>query len=122
MIAKGQFDINLSPQNDEISAGRMLIDKTYTGDFTGTGSGQMISKRTSSGTAVYYAIEEVTGQLNGKTGAFTLVHSGAMDKTSQSLTVTILAGSGEGELSNISGSLEIIQENGDHSYVLNYTL
>ena len=122
MTAKGQFEINLSPQDDESPAGRMLIDKTYTGDLTGKGIGQMISKRTSSGSAVYYAIEEFTGQLNGKTGTFTLIHSGAMDKISQSLTVSVLAGSGEGELSDLTGTLEIIQDNGNHSYVMDYTL
>ena len=52
MSAKGQFEVSLTPQNDEFSAGRMLIDKTYTGDLTGTGIGQMISKRTEAGSAV----------------------------------------------------------------------
>ena len=122
MSAKGQFEVSLTPQNDELSAGRMLIDKTYTGDLTGTGIGQMISKRTETGAAVYYAIEEFSGKLNGKSGAFTFIHSGAMDKNSQSLEVTILAGSGKGELSDISGTLQIIQENGNHSYVLEYEL
>lgn len=122
MTAKGQFEINLSPQDDESPAGRMLIDKTYTGDLTGKGIGQMISKRTSSGSAVYYAIEEFTGQLNGKKGTFTLIHSGAMDKASQSLTVTVLTDSGEGELRELTGTLEIIQDNGNHSYVMDYTL
>ncbi|WP_353519027.1 DUF3224 domain-containing protein [Thalassotalea sp. SU-HH00458] len=122
MIAKGQFNISLTPQDDESPAGRMLIDKTYTGDLIGSGIGQMISKRTVAGTAVYYAIEEFSGQLKGRTGAFTLVHSGVMDKTSQSLTVTVLAGSGEGEFSDLSGTLDIIQENGVHSYIFNYSL
>eukprot|EP00487_Bulimina_marginata_P005095 TRINITY_DN22516_c0_g1_i1.p1 TRINITY_DN22516_c0_g1~~TRINITY_DN22516_c0_g1_i1.p1 ORF type:complete len:123 (+),score=23.82 TRINITY_DN22516_c0_g1_i1:16-384(+) len=122
MSAKGQFEINLTPQQDENPAGRMLIDKTYNGDLSGAGIGQMISKRTETGSAVYYAIEEFSGQLKGKSGSFTLIHSGAMNKESQSLEVVILAGSGAGELSNISGTLQIIQENGSHSYVLDYAL
>lgn len=122
MSAKGKFEVHLAPQNDEIPAGRMLIDKTYSGDLQGRGIGQMISKRTPKGTAVYYAIEEFTGQVNGVSGGFTLIHSGEMNKESQSLDVTILNGSGAGQLSNISGSLQIIQENETHSYVLNYTL
>ncbi len=93
MSAKGQFEINLTPQKDENSEGRMLIDKTYSGDLTGTGIGQMISKRTELGSAVYYAIEEFSGELNGKLGSFTLIHSGVINKESQTLEITVLEGS-----------------------------
>ncbi|MDG1751655.1 MAG: hypothetical protein P8I03_08345, partial [Thalassotalea sp.] len=37
MSAKGIFEINLTPQQDENPSGRLLIDKTYSGDLTGTG-------------------------------------------------------------------------------------
>lgn len=47
MTAKGTFDVDLQPQDDaDTPAGRMVIDKTYSGDMTGSGKGQMISKRT----------------------------------------------------------------------------
>ncbi len=122
MSAKGQFEVNLVPQEDENPAGRMLINKTYIGNLEGSGVGQMISKRTPTGEAVYYAIEEFSGLLDGKKGSFTLVHSGSMNKESQSLSVLILEGSGDDELKNISGSMKIIQEGGNHSYDLDYTL
>ena len=86
MSAKGKFEVNLLPQeNDEAPAGRMIINKSYQGGIVGSGVGQMISKGTESGTAVYYAIEEFTGSVKGKTGAFTLIHKGHMSKESQSL-------------------------------------
>ena len=122
MSAKGQFEVNLEPQKDENPAGRMVINKTYNGDLIGSGVGQMISKRTSTGEAVYYAIEEFTGLLDGKPGSFTLIHSGSMNKESQSLSVVILDGSGDGELKSISGSMKIIQESGSHSYIIDYVL
>jgi len=104
MTANGTFEVDLAPQEDAGSpAGRMLIRKTYLGDLTGSGTGQMISKRTENGTAVYYAIEEFSGSVVGKNSSFTLVHSGFMSKESQSLEVTILEGLGSGELQNISG-------------------
>ena len=121
MSAKGSFTVNLAPQKDDAPAGRMVIDKNYTGDLTGSGVGQMISKRTD-GSSAYFAIEEVKGTLNGKNGSFTLLHSGFMNKDSQSLDVEILEGSGDGELSDISGTMSIIQEDGQHSYVLEYKL
>ena len=123
MSAKGKFEVNLEPQKDEDApAGRMIIKKTYSGDLIGSGVGQMISKRTDGGSAVYYAIEEFAGKVNGKSGAFTLIHKGFMSKESQSLDVVILEGSGEGELKNITGTMSIVQDGGNHTYELNYKL
>ena len=123
MDAKGTFEVNLTPQDDADSpAGRMVIDKNYLGDMNGSGIGQMISKRTESGTAVYYAIEEFSGSVESKSGAFTLVHKGYMSKESQSLKVVILEGSGSGELENISGSMVIVQDANGHTYELTYEL
>ena len=123
MYAKGAFEVNLAPQADAGSpAGRMTIDKTYQGDINGSGIGQMISKRTESGTAVYFAIEEFSGSVEGKSGAFTLLHRGFMSKESQSLEVVVLEGSGSGELKNISGSMIIDQGANGHTYEFSYEL
>ena len=123
LSAIGTFEVNLSPQEDaETPAGRMLISKSYRGGMEGSGAGQMISKMLDSGTAVYYAIEEFSGSVMGKSGGFTLVHQGHMDKESQSLEVKILEGSGSGELEAISGSMTIVQDEGGHSYTLQFEL
>ena len=123
MVAKGTFEVTLTPQvDDSFPAGRMVIDKIYQGDINGSGIGQMISKRTESGTAVYHAIEEFSGSVNGKSGAFTLIHKGHMSKESQSLEVVILEGSGSGELENITGSMTITQDTNGHTYELTYEL
>lgn len=123
MTIKGSFDIELTPQEDPTSpAGRMLISKAYTGGLSGKAKGQMLSKRTSSGTAAYTAIEEFEGKVEGKQGAFTLIHVGFMSPQSQRLDITILEGSGTGELTGISGTLSIIQEENKHYYELTYSL
>ena len=123
MIAKGTFEADLQPQADaDFPAGRMVIDKTYSGDITGSGKGQMISKRTEGGAAVYYAVEEFSGSVEGKNGAFTLIHKGHMTKESQTLDVEILDGSGSGELEGISGAMVITQDSNGHAYELSYKL
>jgi len=123
MTATGTFEVNLDPQADaDFPAGRMVIDKIYSGDVSGTGKGQMISKRTDGGAAVYYAVEEVSGSVDGKNGAFTLIHKGHMTRESQTLQVEILEGSGTGELEGISGSMAITQDSNSHSYELTYEL
>ena len=123
MTAKGSFEIDLEPQSDSAAPmGRMLISKTYVGNIEARGSGQMLSKRTDNGVAVYCAIEEVVGSVNGKNGTFTLLHNGYMSKEHQSLEIQIVQGTGTGELTNIQGTLEITQSETGHSYELSYSL
>ena len=123
MTASGSFDVKLDPQKDETApAGRMIINKQYSGGLAGEGVGQMLSKRTESGVAVYAAIEEFSGTVDGKKGAFTLIHNGYMTSESQTLKIEIIEGSGSGELKNISGELSITQVDGTHNYELNYKL
>lgn len=119
----GSFDVAMEPQKDsDAPVGRMLIKKQYSGGLSGSGIGQMLSKHTESGIAIYVAIEEFEGSLGGKVGSFTLVHNGFMTADSQTLEVKILQGSGSDELENISGSMEISQADGGHQYTLTYQL
>ena len=123
MSASGAFEINLDPQADELApAGRMIMNKIYSGGLEGAGAGQMISKRTEKGASAYSAVEEFDGVLDGRSGTFTLIHTWYMTAEEQSLEVKVLEGSGTGELEEISGSLQIIQEDGKHKYVLTYEL
>jgi hypothetical protein len=123
MSAEGAFEVDLAPQVDaDAPAGRMTMNKRYEGDLIGSGVGQMISKRTEGGTAVYYAIEEFSGSVDGRRGGFTLVHRGRMDHDGQSLEIAVLEGSGSGELAAISGSMQITQDANGHRYALEYEL
>ena len=123
MSIAGIFEVQLSPQNDETApTGRMIINKQYQGAMSGSGVGQMISKRTQAGMAIYYAIEEFAGSIDGLEGGFTLVHQGFMSEKESSLDINILEGSGYGQFANISGRVTITQENGTHRYELKYEL
>jgi hypothetical protein len=123
MYATGDFEVELAPQEDAgAPAGRMILNKSYEGAMTGLGIGQMISKRTENGAAAYYAIEEFSGSVDGKTGAFTLVHQGRMNKDAQSLEIAVLEGSGSGELTTIAGSMLITQDENGHRYEFRYEL
>ncbi|NVJ66760.1 MAG: DUF3224 domain-containing protein [Gammaproteobacteria bacterium] len=120
---KGSFEVNLNPAQDDIDMGRFLLDKTYQGPLSGSAKGQMLSHRTSvEGSAGYVALEHFEGELDGKKGGFSLVHKGLMENGTNSLNITIIPNSGSGELRSISGSLEIIIEDGKHFYELNYQL
>lgn len=74
------------------------------------------------GTADYVAIEQVIGALHGRIGTFVIRHSGTMTRGSLQLTVTVVPNSGTGQLEGLAGKMEIIIEEGKHSYEFHYTL
>jgi hypothetical protein len=101
----------------------MLIDKRFEGDLEATSKGQMLAAGTSvAGSAGYVAMEQVTGVLGGRSGAFVLQHSGTMERGAASLTVSVVPDSGTGELEGLTGTMDIIIEEGQHSYVFDYAL
>lgn len=126
MQAKGAFDVQLKPAPPETArarVGRMLMDKTYFGDLVGTAQGEMLSAgNPAAGSASYVAIEHVSGSLNGKVGDFALAHAGTMHNGANDLTITIVPGSGTGELAGISGKLTLSITGNQHYYDIDYQL
>ena len=118
--AKGEFTITMTPVD---GSNTLKLEKQYQGDLMAEGFGEMLATRSKvEGSASYVAIEAVTGTLKGKKGAFTLVHLGVMQGEKRELQVNISPDSGTDELEGISGSLDIIIQDGKHSYVLEYLL
>lgn len=122
--ATGTFDVTLTPQPTDASPlGRMRIDKQFHGDLEGTGRGEMLAFSSDvEGSAGYVAMERVTGTLHGRRGSFVLQHSGTMERGAQHLQLTVVPDSGTGQLTGLSGSMQIIIAEGTHSYVFDYTL
>ena len=127
MQAKGTFEVRVVPLaadegTDTGGFGRLSIDKTFSGDLTGSSKGQMVGAFTAvEGSAGYVALERVTGTLNGKKGSFILQHSGTMKKGVSTMLVTVVPDSGTEELTGLAGAMEIIIEGKKHSYVFDYT-
>jgi hypothetical protein len=105
------------------SIGRYALDKQFHGDIEGASKGEMLSAGDpSKGSAGYVAIEHITGTLHGHTGSFALQHNGSMNQGTFLLEVTVVPGTGTGELTGISGTMKIIISAGKHSYTFDYTL
>ncbi len=127
MQAKGTFEVKVVPLagdegTDTGGFGRLSIDKTFSGDLTGSSKGQMVGAFTAvEGSAGYVALERVTGTLNRKKGSFILQHSGTMTKGVSTMLVTVVPDSGTEELTGLAGTMEIIIEGKQHSYVFDYT-
>ena len=126
--ATGTFDVKLTPlASDEstggTSLGRMSIDKQYHGDLAGAAKGEMLTGMTTvKNSAVYVAVERISGTLNGRSGGFLLHHRGIMTRGAQDLVIAVVPDSGSGELAGLEGRLEIAIDSGKHSYVFEYTL
>lgn len=128
MHASGPFDVKLTTQPasedpGRADLGRMTIDKQFRGDIEGTSKGEMLTAMTSvKSSAGYVAVERVTGTLKRKSGTFILQHSGTMTRGAPSLTITVVPDSGTGQLVGLTGTMQIIIENGKHSYTFDYSL
>jgi hypothetical protein len=127
MTARGTFDVKVTQQPQDDSAGgpfrRLFLDKRFHGDLEGTSKGQMLAAGTAvEGSGAYVAFELVTGALKGKQGSFILQHKGTMRKGVSAMSVTVVPDSGTDELAGIGGEVTIIVEGGKHTYEFEYTL
>jgi len=126
--AEGAFDVKTTPlAADDSLAGtqisRYALVKQYHGDLEATAQGEMLGAGDlATGNAGYVAIEQVSGTLSGHTGSFALQHIGSMEAGNYKLSVTVVPGSGTGQLKGIAGTLTIIIASGKHSYTFDYTL
>ena len=124
--ANGTFAVKLTPMpadtSSETMVGRQLIDKQFHGDLEATSKGEMLAVSTSvKDSAGYVAMEVVTGKLQGRSGSFTLQHSGTMTRGTPHLSVTVVPDSGTGELVGLAGQMTIKIADGKHSYDFAYT-
>jgi Protein of unknown function (DUF3224) len=123
--ARGTFEVKLAPLSPPPAPGlaRYSINKDVHGDLEATTQGEMYAGGdVSKGAAGYVAIEVVTGKLEGRAGSFALQHSGTIEAGVQKLSIVIVPGSGTGALTGIAGTFDLQVAQGQHSYVLTYTL
>jgi Protein of unknown function (DUF3224) len=128
-VVSGEFEVKLNPQKPDNaeaeSAGlsRMSLDKQFHGALEATSKGEMISIMTEvKGSGVYVAIERVSGALNGRRGSFILHHRGVMTRGTPELSVTVVPDSGTGELTGLTGDMQIKMPDGKHFYDFSYSL
>lgn len=126
--ATGTFDVKSTPVTAEDNVGdpligRLALDKQFSGGLVGTSKGQMLGfQGETPGTGGYVAMEMINGSLDGKKGSFALQHIGTMGDGEFDLNISVVPGSGTGELKGIAGKMAIIIEGGKHSYVFEYSL
>lgn len=121
----GTFDVKLNPQPladaaADPSLGRMALLKTFHGPLDATSRGEMLSASTTTPTSMaYVAIEHVFGTLDGRSGAFVLLHRGVIDRGQPALAVSVVPDSATGELTGLAGTMTLTPT---HTYEFTYSL
>jgi hypothetical protein len=128
-LAQGSFDIVATREPpydsaDGLVLARTSFAKTFQGDLEASSTVQMLSAAGPvKGSAVYVALERVHGKLGGLSGNFVLAHYGVMNRGAPTLLLAVAPDSGTGELSGLSGQMQIeIKEGGQHFYRFEYEL
>lgn len=125
-IAQGSFEIELTPLDVHDGApdalSRRSLSKTFTGDIVGTSRGEMVGAGSPENeSAAYVALELVDGALHGRTGSFWLQHKATMLRGEGHMDITVVPGSGTGDLVGLTGSMVIDVAN-NHAYEFDYLL
>jgi hypothetical protein len=127
--ATGPFEVKIDPQPPDEKGGgpaigRMLLDKQFHGDLEATSKGTMLAAGTGAknSSGGYVALEIVTGTLKGRTGTFVLQHSATMNRGVPQLSITVVPDSATGQLTGLTGKMNITIADSKHTYDFEYTL
>lgn len=122
--ASGAFEIEswepeVIDEQPGAALGRVRLTKVFRGGLKGTSTAHLLTVADGEGSpAVYVAVERFTGELNGRAGSFVLHHT-APGSHGERLAIRVVPGTGTGELTGLTGTFEILtDEGGGHTYAL----
>lgn len=82
---------------------RTSVIKSYQGDVEGEGKLQYLMMYRNAGSASFMGLERVTGSISGRLGSFVLQHTGTFEDGVARVTISVVPGSGTGDLLGIKG-------------------
>ena len=99
------------------------VQQAVTGDIEGTSDVRWVMAYTADDAAEFVGIQSVTGSIGERTGSFVLRSVGTFDGAVAAGDLTVLAGSGTGDLAGLSGTGSFTAPMGDEaSITLDYEL
>jgi hypothetical protein len=110
-------------EREGATLGRIHIERRLQGDLEGEATAELLTATAEDGTAVYLALDRISGRLDGKEGSFVLQHRGVLSADGAEIDGAIVPGSGTGELKGITGHGAItVDDEGTHRLTLEYEL
>ena len=82
---------------------RVTATKSYQGDIEGEGKLEYLMMYRSTASASFMGLERVTGSVGGRSGSFVLQHSGSFEDGVAKVTLSVVRGSGTGDLRGMKG-------------------
>jgi hypothetical protein len=100
---------------------RAHVTKAFHGDIEGESTLEYLLLYRDDGTASFVGLERVVGRLGERSGSFVLEHHGAFEDTVAKATVSVVPGSGTGELRGLRGDGRFAADKAGHySTTLDY--
>jgi hypothetical protein len=81
----------------------VIATKSYQGDIEGEGKLDYLMMYRSPASASFIGLERVVGSVAGRSGSFVLQHSGTFEGGVAKVIVSVVPGSGTGDLQGMSG-------------------
>jgi hypothetical protein len=89
---------------------RAKVDKTYTGDLTGTSVTEWLMAYAADGNATFVGLERIDATVAGRSGTVVLRHVGAFADGAAKAELTVVAGAGSGDLATATGSGDLLAD------------
>jgi len=85
---------------------RASVTKSYQGDVDGEGKLEYLMMYRTAGSASFMGLERLTGSVSGRSGSFVLQHSGTFEDGVAKVILSVVPGSGTGDLRGMRGEGE----------------
>src|SRR6266852_880258 len=82
---------------------RVSATKSYKGNIDGEGKMEYLMMYRTASSASFMGLERVTGSVGGRSGSFVLQHSGTFEDGVAKVTLSVVPGSGTGDLRGLTG-------------------
>ncbi|MDX1642560.1 MAG: DUF3224 domain-containing protein, partial [Balneolaceae bacterium] len=96
-------ETQFSKSKDGPQLNRASVAQSYSGDLEATSTIEYLMATFREDFSTFVGMEEVIGELEGKSGSFLLQHNGTYEDGTAKSTFQIIPHSGTGELEGISG-------------------
>jgi hypothetical protein len=109
----------------EVSGAKLThvkVTQSFQGDIHGEGPVQFLMVYRDDGSVIFVGLEQVAGQVGGRSGSFVLQCSGTFEGDTAKTTWVVVPGSGTGELRGLRGEGGYVARHGEQqiSFTLDY--